>query len=156
MGEALNANAGAGGELTVSFMTPPYVDFYWSSIERELDTIPHVWQERWTKEELFAAVVYGRMQLWAVGPKEQYRLVVFTQISGSAAGRVLEVVLAFGRGLPEALPVLDATFEKFALSQGCVRIDVHGRSGFEKALRPLGFRRSCVIMSRELKVTGVH
>lgn len=135
-------------EVKMALLTPPYFDFYWPKISEELDHIPHVWSQWWTKEALFTAVLERRMEVWAVGPKDMFTVILFTQVLNYPASRVLQVFLAFGRGIDEVLPTLDATLDRYASIQGCTSIEVIGRDGWEKKLQSVGFKPSSIVLSR--------
>lgn len=141
---------------TVALLEPPYFDAQWGFLERELDRVPHIWQDRFTKEALYEAVIRHRVQVWTAGDRELYRLVVFTQLVDFPAGRSLEVFLTFGNSFVELLPALEATLTKFSIDMKCTRVDIVGRKGFEKFLRPFGFVPDAVILSRRVEPQGVH
>ena len=152
MGEVVSRES----EVYVAFMPPDVLAEQWPSIERELDNVKHIWSDQWTKEMLFAALDAQAMQLWVAGKEDSYSLVVFTQLAPKPVGLVLEVVLAFGNNFFSALPMLEATLERFAQMQDCVRIDVMGREGFERVLKAYGFRKSCVVVSRDVRKRELH
>jgi hypothetical protein len=135
----------------ITLLEPPYFDYYWPQIERELDTIPHLWADRITKDDIYGAVQRKEMQVWAVGPSKTVTMVVFTQIINFGPAKALQVVFCFGGDLEEALPLLDATLERFAFVSGCSSIEVIGRKGWFRTLRPLGFHLDKVIMRRNVK-----
>jgi len=128
----------------------------WPQISEQLDLIKHVWWDRWTKEEIFCAVLQRRLQCWGIGPPSAHRLVVFSQILRFENVTTLQVMLAFGQSLELALPVLAATLEKFARSAGCGKIEVVGRAGWEKLLAPYGMRLESVILSKRVSEMRVH
>lgn len=141
----------------VSLLEPPYFDFYWPHIAKELDRVPHIWADRWTKDFLYEAVIAKRMQVWAVGPKEAFNLVVFTQIAMYPVGNSLQLLLAIGNSLTECLPVLDATLEQFAKLQHCTSAEVFDcRGGWGPMLKDYGFTRHSVVLSKPIVNQGVH
>jgi hypothetical protein len=123
---------------------------YWPSIEAELDTIPHTWAHRWTKETIFDCVVDGRFQCWAVGSANEIRAMALSQIVNYPAANVFQVLLLFGRDFFVMLDNLQAAMEKFAAFNGCGVIEVIGREGWEPKLRKIGFRKTGVVLEKEL------
>ena len=65
--------------------------------------------------------------MWGFGPKDEIRIFVFTQIIHFPANRVLQAFLCFGNSLDEALPIIEATFERFAMETECSRLEITGR-----------------------------
>lgn len=118
---------------------------YWPQIWRDMEKVPHIWQLYWTREAIEEEVFLGRAQVWAAGPRLEFglqiRAVVLTRVLTYPKGRFLEGMFMFGNSLEEALPVLHATFQKFAMMQQCQNMLVQGREGWGAALKPLGFER---------------
>ena len=136
--------------------TPQHLEQYWPLIEAELDTVPHIWRNRWSKDELLAGVLSSHYQLWAAGPTDCYRMVLFTQIAMCTQGNILQIFLAFGNGFEELFPILEATLTRYAALMECKRIEVIGRAGFEKWLKPFGFEKIAMVFSRDVQPMGVH
>jgi hypothetical protein len=148
MGEALNE--------VEALRVPPEVfcDEWWPNFEHELDRVPHLWDEQWTKESLKTAVEMGAVQVWSFGPPAETRVIVFTQLVEYPIGRVLQVFLAFGNGLDAVLPMIEATFEKLAMLSDCVFCEVIGRPGWERKLPR--FKRVAVVLRCKIEQKGVH
>jgi hypothetical protein len=143
MGQALNA------EYKTELMTTETIERYWPFIERELDTVPHIWNMWFTKEALYLGALNGEFSVWGVGPSDQIRLVVFTRIIEYTVGRCLQVFLAFGGDMRNCLPALEGALEQLANKTGCMRCEVIGRPGWEKLLP--NFKRTSVVLMRELE-----
>lgn len=124
---------------------------YWPQIEKELDTVPHIWSNRWTKEAIRDLTLEGRFQCWASGDENTVIGVVFSQIACYPAASVFQVLLAFGVGLPETVDAINATCEKFATFNGCSEMEVIGRDGWEPKLRNVGFKRTSMVWTRKLQ-----
>lgn len=142
--------------LEISLLEPPYFEYHWPSIEKELDRVPHIWSDHWTKESIFDAVMCHRMQCWTTGPKTAFTLVVFSQVVTYPAQIILQVGPIFGTGLMEALDLLDATLDRFAQVNGCSLIRSIVRPGFEKLLKDRGVKKSFVVLTRPVMPQGVH
>jgi hypothetical protein len=126
-------------------------EHFWPEISKELDTVPQIWADRWTKESIYQAVMMEHFQCWAAGDDSRIRVVMFTQVAVYPACNVLQVMIAFGNGIVKMLPSLDATMERFALACDCASIEIVGRPGWDKSLEPLGFKRTAVVVSRKLQ-----
>jgi hypothetical protein len=126
----------------------------WPLIEVELDRVPHIWQDYWTKEFICKMVAEEVWHVWGFGPPDSIRVIVFTQISMYPAGAVFQAFLAFGNSLDDALPVMEATFERLCQVTGCRVAEVLGRPGWERKL--CGFERTGVTLRKRVMRQGVH
>lgn len=128
---------------------------YWPMISQELDRIPHTWNTYWTKEFIRDAVMNGRFQIWGFGPPETVCLMVFTQVVYYPANMILEIILGFGNGLDDALPLIEATFERFAQEQNCTLCEIrNGRPGWSRKLD--NFKCTGITLRRKVEKQGVH
>src|SRR5262245_60374989 len=92
---------------------------HWPKISAALDRIPQFWADYWTKESINGAVVQGQWQAWGFGGIGDINIVVLTQIMSFPASRILQMILAFGNDLERLLPLMEATFERFAIETEC-------------------------------------
>lgn len=127
---------------------------YWPSIDKELDRVPRIWQDYWTKEYLYEGGAYERFQVWGFGLQEELRVIVFTQITQFPAARYLQIFLAFGNSLDLALPVMEATFETFARHTGCEFCEIVGRKGWARKLPR--FKETRILLTCKVSNYGVH
>src|ERR1043165_8622350 len=127
-------------KTVVELLTPEKFVHYWPMIERELKTVPHVWEDYWTLESIYNYTYTGKFQCWAIGDANSMRIVCWTQIVWYPVGNILQVFLAIGTGIDEYSDDLVAWGEKIARDQGCVLIDVVGRPGWGPKLRKFGFK----------------
>lgn len=156
MEQALERAKEASADCTVRLMQGENLAFHWPSISAELDKVPEIWDRYWTKKSLTEAIFNQTVQTWAAGPEGELRIFAFTQVANYPAGKKLQGLFIFGNGLNAALDVLVATFQKFAMVQGCVELELVGEAGWERLLRPFGFRKSAVVLSIRVPSTGVH
>lgn len=141
-------------EFEASRLRNEEITYYWPWMEKELDRVPHIWCGHWTKESLYELTLNERFQLWGFGPKDEIRIFVFTQIIHFPANRILQAFLCFGNSLEEALPIIEATFERFAMETQCKLFELVGRKGWEKKLK--GFRHDYTVLSKNIELKGVH
>lgn len=123
--------------------------FYWPSIERELDKVPHIWRPFWTKEYLRDIPLHQEVYVWEAGVKGAMMIVIFAQFIQTPRGNGLSFRLALGNGLDAVLPELEATFELLANMMGCDFVEVLGREGWLRKLP--GFKRDYTVMSKQLR-----
>lgn len=144
-------------QVQVELLSPEKFLVYWPMIERELDTVPHLWALWWTKDSLREGVVGGRFQCWAVGDSRIVTGIVFSQVVMYPANLTFQAFLAFGAGLTEAMDELEATFERFCAIRGCTLAEVTGRPGWGPELRKKGFRQTVGgTFSRQLQQTRLN
>lgn len=140
-----------------ALLTEDQFDLFWPKIEEMLDLLPHTWEDL-TKTEIIVRAHDGTLQVWGVGDKETFRMVLFTQVAAYSAGRVLQIIWGAGQGgLHEvAGDAVDAALEYYAKTQACKRIDIIGRLGWERVLHRRGFKCSAVVLSRKIIHGGMQ
>ena len=124
---------------------------YWPKISRELDKVPHIWQDWWTKDSIYRFTTEGRFQCWAVGTEEVVLGVLFSQVTAYPKQTVLQVFMAFGEGMLDMVDALEATFHRYAVIRRCTRVEITGRPGWESELRKKGFRRTSTTIARAIQ-----
>jgi hypothetical protein len=115
-----------------ALLTPEQFQFYWPAIRKELDTVKHLWEIWNTKESIYEGVVNGSTQCWAIGSHETVYLVAFTTMMYYPANKIFKILLLCGNNMEPHLETIDATFEKFAMDNGCKYIEFRGREGWKK------------------------
>lgn len=137
-------------EGTAIQMPPEQFLHYWPELQRELDLVKFMWEPWWTKDSIFLAVMSGRWQVWAAGHDGIPHFFLVTQLSYYPAGTILQSTLMFGNSLDESIDAMWAVIEQFARQQGCSRVEIVGRKGWERklaryGLRPFGVALSCTV-----------
>jgi hypothetical protein len=157
MGEAVSGlRAWEKPPMLVERLTDIGIVNYWKYISAELDRVPHIWQPHWTKDYLHSMALANGMQMWGVGPPEKMTLVVWTQVVEYPGCRALQVVLAIGTGIDEALPALEHELLQFAQLTGCEICEVIGRRGWWPRLKHNGFRRRGEVFMRKIENRSVN
>lgn len=90
----------------------------------------------------------NRMQLWAIFSKNNEIQASFVT-SIAYNGRVLIIFFAGGEGIGDWLNYFNELM-RWGKDNGCSSCEVHGRLGWDKVLKPYGFRRKKVVLEREL------
>lgn len=132
----------------------PELMLFWPSINKELDTVPHIWNTHWTKEALYSGAMMGRFQVWGFGPAGQISVVVFTEIVNYPANKILYAFLAFGNSLERVLPCIEAVLERFAQESECSICEVTGRPGWERKIPRL--KRVGVVLRSVIERKRIH
>lgn len=137
-------------ETVVEWLPPEKFEHYWPMVERELKTVPHVWQDYWTLESIRSNTLGGYFQCWAVGGPNAVRLVCWSQIVFYPTGNVLRIFLIIGTEFDQHADTMIATAEKFAFDKNCIAVDVTGRVGWGPKLRKFGFRVGASSFSKKV------
>lgn len=93
-----------------------------------------------TIDDVAAAIGKGKMHFW---PGKECACV--TEVAEFPRKRYLNVTLAGGR-MDEILSMIPS-FKAWAHKLGCDKITVAGRVGWERVLRPLGWKKDLVVLS---------
>lgn len=75
---------------------------------------------------------------------------VYTQITDYDNERVLDVVLLIGEGYLEKKNEVDTHLVAFAKQYGCQAVEALSRPGLETVLKPLGWKRTRIVMRKEI------
>lgn len=133
----------------VRLLSPEAFEHYWPKIQAMLMQVPHTWED-YTLDWFYSAAMNQLMQVWVVGD-DKIRMVIFSKISIYPAGPILDLIWAAGEGAHQyAMEIMDATLDRFAQVNGCREIVATGRFGWESVLKPRGFKRTHVVMTRHV------
>ena len=123
----------------------------WSAIDRLLNYASGYWEEHYTLEQLRQMLLAGLMQFWHLrrdGEDEPY-LGALLQINEYGKKKVMRILWLGGEtydGMMDFLWVL----ELWAAKLGCKDLEVAGRDGFERLLKPYGFEKTHVVLRKRL------
>lgn len=140
-----------GFEATL--MTPEMYAAHWPQISMELDRIKRFWSPWFTKDYLRSAPLNG-MHVWNAGPPGRFHIIVYAQVFPYISGTAYQLVFAFGNRLDQAIPILEATFERVATTFGCDYFEIIGREGWGRKLK--GAKKVATVFRRDLPKFGVH
>lgn len=112
-------------------------------IEKTLEEMAYT---RWTLEGIVEQLQKGELQLWASYSNGKH-LFVLTEMIRELTGLTVHIVLGAGRFDKNMLKHLDI-IETWAKGQGATGFVIWGRWGWEKLLRPLGFKFETAVFRR--------
>lgn len=104
--------------------------------------------------EIKNKAIAGQMQIWIAGERDVVQLVFLTEGFRIDGVDTLVIRMATGSRVDEMLPDF-ALLEQWAVKAGYTQIQVWGRLGWIRKLRPLGFRFGHVCLTKELD-RGIH
>lgn len=153
MGQVVTHSAAIGRDSNgpqMSLLEADDIYRWWPHITEMLESVPHTW-EHWTIEEFEAQALAKHIQVWGVGLDSTISLVLFTQVAVYPSMRTLQVIWAGGSFAPAMIPILDATLCRFGELQGCAKLEVLGRVGWERMFKDWGMRRTSIVLSKPIR-----
>ena len=128
------------------------VDDAWEELLPLLERGRVAWEEYYTLEEIRNGLAEGRMQFWSMDrvSEEKPFLGFITTLEMYTQKRSLRIMWLGGERFAEAMGMMFSTVEAWARTLGCKNMEVVGRGGFERLLQPLGYKRTHVILTKEL------
>lgn len=103
----------------------------------------------WTADDVLRDLRARKMQLWVVWGEAEPVGALVTEIYDTAAGKTCAIPIVGGDGILERLDAL-AIIEMWAKQAGCVRLRGEGRAGWERSLRPYGWRKLTTVVEKAL------
>lgn len=138
------------GEIVVQLLDENAIDRFWPQISAEMDNVPHLWSERFTKDAVHFFMMNKQFQVWGAAIGGTIVTIVVTQIAVFPRCRILETLFAFGNSLDNVLPEIVAKLEYFARCQNCTYVDIIGRKGWAKKLKPYGVREVGIVLRADV------
>ena len=105
---------------------------------------------RWSANDVLNEIESGRLQAWALIDGPLLYGVGVTEIHQYPGCRVLTCLWLGGVEAHKWLDVLDKTVSEWAIGEGCTRMEIVGRKGWERLGARLGFAPSYVFFEKEL------
>lgn len=125
-----------GEDSVVERLEPDRLARYWPAIEKELKKVPHIWEPWWTLDYIYGSVFSGHMMVLAVGSSHLIDMTVICQVARYPTCDILQVIIACGRNMEKHLQPLAGALEVLARQVGCERVEIFGRRGWARKLRP--------------------
>jgi hypothetical protein len=147
----------------MNMQAQPTADSAFFQLPREM--LPEVWpviadgimavvdraSGRLTMENIAKDIIEGKWQLWLFLKGGEYKALAITEISTCQNGKkILSLIICTGedRELWEVL--VPSTLEQFARIEGCTLFETLARPGWEKILGAQGFKKTHVLLEKEL------
>lgn len=110
---------------------------------------------RVTMSTLFAALSEKRSTLWVAYPEDRtIRAAFVTRVAQYPAKRTLVVDFTGGSDMHAWVIEAQATFRAYAADAGCSAVELAGRAGWERVLRPYGWRESFMVLEVDVASNG--
>jgi len=104
--------------------------------------------EPYNLNEIKEDIDKNRMQLWAIFENNgEMKAAFVTTIA--YAGKVLLIFFAGGEDMKNWLYLFHELM-RWGKDNGCTSCEVHGRLGWDRALKPYGFRKKKIVLEKDL------
>lgn len=124
----------------------------WDHIEDLLMCARGAWEEHYTLDQIKELLLGGALQFWHLRNVEETEpyLGAMTRIDVYGKKRVFQIFWLGGDHFGQMIDFL-WVLELWAVKLDCADLEVIGRDGFERMLKPYGFQRTHVVLRKELK-----
>lgn len=154
---ALEASkVGTADRWHVGIMSKDEIAFFWKEVNDALDETQELWADYYSKVDIIDALSKDEMYLLAAAKDEVIHLLTLCAFNDFPAGRRLTCFWMYGEGLEEAAKLIDKRLEEFALITNAKYIDGYGRRGYERILRPYGYKFQRVHVARLVGIGARH
>ena len=138
------------GEYSVLIVPPELIASIWSSLEPLLLERSDLWEMAQDLETIRTLLEAGALGLWSVAKDGVQLIWVITLFKVYPAMRTLNVCWAMGEKLESYLPMLLEALELFAARNDCSMVVIEGRKGWERVLKPFGYKHLAHLIAKEV------
>lgn len=131
--------------MSVVLVPPHKVVDVWPLVSHLIDRAFEYSDGKFSKTFVFDQLLADKMQLWV---SEECALV--TRPLDYPEKRIFELFLCGGERLAEYLPEGMPMLEDYARKRGCNAMEIWGRRGWERFLKPHGFEHGLYVTRKEL------
>ena len=103
---------------------------------------------RWSLPDVLDQIDTGQQQLWIAFDDERIWAACTTRFSHYAKMKMLEGCFVAGDKLDTWCAPLLEVLDRWAADNDCAGIEFTGRMGWEKVLKPYGFRRAYIVLEK--------
>lgn len=124
--------------------------YWWPQFEAALKDSRELLVDSFTNEAILAAIVGSRIQMWVVSA-ETAEVFILSQFYQTETTTVFQIFWTYGENFQKYLPLLADGFDQFARHHGATKIEIQGRKGFERLIKPYGYELDYVTYSRRVQ-----
>lgn len=117
-----------------------HVGMYWPHVSEWIAKAIVYAGHYWTLQDVRERLDSRDMQLWVIWNDGQMQGCICTEIYDTARGKTCAMPIVFAYDMTRSIGVLDI-IERWAKSHQCQRLQGEGRAGWERALKPHGFKK---------------
>jgi hypothetical protein len=101
-------------------------------------------------QEIISALERGAWSLWAVVAGRKVLGIYSVRVYTSAQGKFLEIPFLVGDKARQWWTLVDDAIDEIARGEGCDKVRIYGRKGWERVTRDR-YRPSAVVIEREVR-----
>ena len=132
------------------------LDNIWSLVEKDIKGALAYSSQLTDSNFVFDLAKDGKFQVWVLWDKEQkqtqnkYFGVVVTELIKRKLGKVCHIYIMTGRQRHK-WQYLVKDIEGFAKEEGCLMMELIARPGWQKVLNNFGYKRTHVVLEKQIK-----
>jgi hypothetical protein len=131
-----------------------HIDYIWDLILHMISDAVEYSYGKYTVQDIYNALCERDMQLWVIVDNDDIpHAIIVTQIIYYPSKKVMLFVLAAGVKFDNWTHLLPQ-FIAFAKDHQCTAMEFYGRTGWEKKIEPLGFKKIHTVFS--LNINGEY
>lgn len=132
-------------------INPENIELAWKDIVNFIEEGVKYCDGKYTVEDIFKLILKHQIILWVVYNDGEGKAIgcVLTQVIDYPKVRALSVFLLAGHSFKQIMLVYDDLIQ-YAKSIGCAKLELSGRPGWEKLLKPLNFEKTHIVMRLNL------
>lgn len=142
--------------IEVGIIPPDQVSDIWPVVEPLLAPAVDRGGGRMSMNTVRQSLTNGTHLLWVAHEGNDILAAFITRVAQYPLRRMLVVESLGGRDLGEWVEKVNQTLLRFASDNGCSGIELYGRPGWVKALKPYGWKHSMVVCEIELDHEAAH
>lgn len=132
------------------------LDKVWSMVEKDIKSALAYSGQLTDSDFVYETAKQGKFQVWVIWDKDEkittnkYYGVVVTEIIKRKHGKVCHVYIVTGRQMSKWQHLI-SEIEKFAEDKDCKRMELIARPGWQKVLNLFDYKRTHVVLEKEIK-----
>jgi|TARA_R100000329_G_scaffold151479_1_gene147848 hypothetical protein len=138
--------------MKVYLVPQEYVRDIYPKIEEYIDRVVPTSNGRFDKIDLLHDIIVGKATLWTVVDEEEDNKIygiIFTEITSYPRRKFLSITFASGDRLDEWMDESLKVLENWAVDNECESMEITGRKGWVKKLKPHDWEEEFVIIKKQ-------
>lgn len=116
------------------------VPLYWPHVDGWIASAIFDFGHCWTLKDVRRDLDRGHAQLWVIWIGSDMAGCLVTQIQDTARGKTCALPVVYCDDMDAAMATVLEVIEAWAKSLSCTRLQGEGRKGWERALKPMGWK----------------
>ena len=129
------------GVFTIARVPEAALSGVWGFVRDQLESDPSLWNKGQTIQSLRFQIETNQLHLWLVVKDGLIYMTFLTMFKEYPVANSLQVVWGAGGELEKYIAIALEGLKVFAQREGCTDIEIIGREGWEKPLKPFGYTK---------------